>query len=165
MESRRSSVSLTATRSASISAATQRCLARWSILAPHGQSFGYALKSSAGPPVVTSAKAIELGLGCGYACAMTTATKLEELRNQLVGKEVAGTAIVDARPELSETLDGEDLTRVRLVLSAPENDTWDLEVVHAARRLVEEEARKLELPNSFIRFSAEGDEDLEDVGI
>lgn len=96
---------------------------------------------------------------------MTTATKLEELRNQLVGKEVAGTAIVDARPELSETLDGEELTRVRLLLSPPENETWDLEVVHAARRLVEEEARKLELPNSFIRFSADGDEDLEDTQI
>lgn len=95
---------------------------------------------------------------------MTTATKLEELRSQLVGKDVAGTAIVDARPELSETLDGEDLTRVWLLLSPPDNETWDLEVVHAARRLVEQEARKLELPNSFVRFSAEGDADLGDVG-
>jgi len=30
--------------------------------------------------------------------------------------------------------------------------------VHAARRLVEDEARKLELPNTFVRFDAEGDE-------
>jgi hypothetical protein len=94
---------------------------------------------------------------------MTTATKLEELRSRLVGKEVAGTVIVDARPELSETLDGEELTRVRLLLSPPENEAWDLEVIHAARKFVEEEARKLNLPNSFVRFSAEGDADLEGV--
>lgn len=94
---------------------------------------------------------------------MTTATKLEELRNRLVGKNVEGTAIVDARPELSETLDGEDLTRVWLLLSPPKAETWDLEVVHAVRRLVEEEARELELPSAFVRFGAEGDDDLEDA--
>jgi hypothetical protein len=94
---------------------------------------------------------------------MTTATKLEELRSRLVGKDVKGTVIVDARPEISETLDGEDLTRVWLLLSPPEDETWDLEVVHEARRLVEEEARKLELPNTFVRFDAEGDEDLGDA--
>lgn len=96
---------------------------------------------------------------------MTTATKLDELRNRLVGRDLAGTTIIDARPELSETLDGEDLTRVWLLLSPPENETWDLAVVHTARRLVEEEARKLELPNSFVRFDAEGDEDLADSEI
>jgi len=53
---------------------------------------------------------------------MTTATKLEELRSQLVGRDIAGTTIVDARPERSETLDGEDLTRVWLLLSPPETD-------------------------------------------
>lgn len=82
---------------------------------------------------------------------MTTATKLEELRARLVGSDVVGTTIVDARPELSETLDGEDLTRVWLLLSPPESETWDLGIVHAARRFVEEEARKLELPNTFVR--------------
>jgi len=73
---------------------------------------------------------------------MTTATKLEELRSQLVGRDIAGTTIVDARPEHSETLDGEDLTRVWLLLSPPETETWDLEVVHAARRLVEDESQE-----------------------
>ncbi len=92
---------------------------------------------------------------------MTTATRLEELRDQLVGTEVFGTKIVDARPELSETLNGEDLTRVWLLLSPPETETWDLEVVHGVRRFVEDEARKLELPNTFVRFEAEGDEDSE----
>ncbi len=96
---------------------------------------------------------------------MTTATKLDELRSRLLGRDLAGTTIVDARPELSETLDGEDLTRVWLLLTPPENETWDLEVLHAARRLVQEEARKLELPSSFVRFDAEGDEDLEDAEI
>lgn len=94
---------------------------------------------------------------------MTTATKFEELRSQLVGKDIAGTMIVDARPELSETLDGEDLTRVWLLLSPPETKTWDLEVVHGVRRFVEDEARKLELPNTFVRFEADGDEDSEDL--
>jgi hypothetical protein len=94
---------------------------------------------------------------------MTTAVKLDELRSRLVGRKVAGTSIVDARLELSETLDGEELTRVRLLLPPPENDAWDLAVVHAARRLVEDEARELELPHTFVRFSAEGDEDLEDT--
>lgn len=94
---------------------------------------------------------------------MTTATKLEELRSRLVGKDIEGTAIVDARTELSETLDGEHLTRVWLLLSPPEADTWDLDVVHAIRRAVEEEARELELPTAFVRFGAEGDDDLEDA--
>lgn len=95
----------------------------------------------------------------------TTATKLEELRSQLRGKTIAGsTQIVDVRPELSETLDGEELTRVWLLLSPPKAETWDLEVVHQARKLVEEEARKLELPSTFVRFGAEGDPDLEDAG-
>ena len=98
-----------------------------------------------------------------YPGRMTTATRLEELRDQLVGKEVFGTKIVDARPELSETLDGEDLTRVWLLLSPPDTETWDLEVVHEVRRFVEEKARKLELPNTFVRFEAEGDEDPEDL--
>jgi len=98
-----------------------------------------------------------------YPGRMTTATRLEELREQLVGREIFGTKIVDARPELSETLDGEDLTRVWLLLSPPETETWDLEVVHGVRRFVEEEARKLELPNTFVRFEAEGDEDSENL--
>lgn len=91
---------------------------------------------------------------------MTTATKFEELRSQLVGRDVAGTEIVDAHPELSETLEGEDLTRVWLLLSAPEAETWDLEVVRKVRRMVQEEAQQLDLPGTFVRFGAEGDEDL-----
>ncbi len=94
---------------------------------------------------------------------MTTATKLEELRSQLVGRDLAGTEILDARPELSETLDGEDLTRVWLLLTAPEAETWDLEVVRTMRRVVQEEAQKLDLPSTFVRFGAEGDDDLGDV--
>jgi hypothetical protein len=94
---------------------------------------------------------------------VTTATKLEELRDQLVGKNVGGTAIVDARPEISETRDGEDLTRVWLLLTPPKTKTWDLEVVHQVRQIVEEEAQKLELPGTFVRFDAEGEEDLGDL--
>ncbi len=93
---------------------------------------------------------------------MTTATKLEELRSTLVGRDLSGIEIRDARPELSETLDGEDLTRVFLLLSPPEGDTWDLDVVRMMRRVVQEEAQKLELPGTFVRFGAEGDEDLGD---
>lgn len=88
---------------------------------------------------------------------MTTATRLDELRGRLVGADLAGTSIVDARAELSETLDGEELTRVWLLLPPPDNETWNLDIVHAARRLAEAEARRLELPNTFVRFSAEGD--------
>ncbi len=109
------------------------------------------------------AEARGLARGGLYPGRMTTATKFEELRSQLVGKDIAGTTIVDVRPELSETLDGEELTRVWLLLSPPETETWDLEVVHGVRRLVEEEARKLELPNTFVRFDAEGDEDPGDL--
>lgn len=93
---------------------------------------------------------------------MTTATKLEELRTALVGKDLAGTQILDAHLELSETLDGEDLTRVVLLLSPPDTDTWDLEVVRMMRRVVQEEAEKLELPSTFVRFGAKGDVDLGD---
>lgn len=67
---------------------------------------------------------------------MTTATRLDELRGRLVGRDLAGTTIVDPRAELSETLDGEELTRVWLLIPPP---------------------------NTFVRFSAEGDEDLEGV--
>ena len=82
----------------------------------------------------------EVNLNGLYPGRITTVTKFEELRSQLVGKALAGTTIVDVRPELSETLDGEKLTRVWLLLSPPETETWDLEVVHGLRRLVEEEA-------------------------
>jgi hypothetical protein len=95
--------------------------------------------------------------------SVTTATKLDELRNRLVGTSIDGTDIVDARPELSETLDGDTVTRVWLLLSPPKAETWDLQVVHAVRRKVEEEARDLDLPSTFVRFGAEGDDDLEDA--
>ncbi|MGH2984371.1 MAG: hypothetical protein ACRDK5_08970 [Solirubrobacterales bacterium] len=101
--------------------------------------------------------------GCVYAERVTTATKLDKLRDHLVGKSVAGTAIVDASPEISETRDGEDLTRVSLVLTPPSTETWDLEVVHQVREMVETEARALELPSTFVRFGAEGDEDVGDL--
>lgn len=94
---------------------------------------------------------------------MTTATKLEELRSQLVGRDIEGTEILDAEPELSENMDGEERTRVWLLLSEPEGETWDVEVIRMARRIVREEAQRLELPGSFIRFAAERDEDLDGI--
>lgn len=94
---------------------------------------------------------------------MTTATKLETLREELRGQSVGDTRILDVRPELSETLDGEELTRVWLLLSAPEAETWDLDVLRRLRTFVEDKAQTLELPNTFVRFGAQGDEDIEDL--
>lgn len=94
---------------------------------------------------------------------MNTTTKLEDLRTRLVGRNVGGTTIVDARPEFSESLDGEELTRVWLLLTPPRGETWPVEVIRELRRVVQEEVQKLELPGSFMRFSGEGDEGLNDL--
>ena len=87
----------------------------------------------------------------------TVATRLEELRTQLISKEFGGIKVLDVRPEISETLEGEDRTRVWLLLTPPNGETWDIEQVQQLRRAVREAARVLELPEAFVRFDAEGD--------
>ena len=92
---------------------------------------------------------------------MTTAERLDELKQRLLGKDLGEAEIIDARPTLIENFTGEQVTRVWLRLTPPEvGETWSLDLVRDMRAAAAHAAEGLELPTVFVPFGADDEEDL-----
>ena len=88
---------------------------------------------------------------------------IEELQRYAEDYASEAFAVRHARASVDESQDGEPVTRVLLLLSDPEEDTWDVDQMRALRLALGEQATDLGLPAVSLTLVAESEQ--EEAGV
>lgn len=90
---------------------------------------------------------------------MTEAQALDQLKDAAEAWSDASLSVKRAQIVIDETRDGEPVTRVLLLLSDPEDDTWDVDHVRELRQTLGQRATALRLPPVSLTLVAESERD------
>ena len=94
---------------------------------------------------------------------MTEADALDRLKSSAEGWNTPSLAAKQAYAALDENREGEAITRVLLLVSDPEEDTWDVDLVRELRQSLGKLATELRLPPVSLTLVAESERDEAEV--